>query len=322
MVLDPNYEALANVLFEYAGARATDLASKNLKLAHYTSSENALNIIIGETMWLRNAAVMNDHSEIEYGKGIIGAAINLPSVGGQLSQVLNRAHAGLADRIISHLHNQKKQVRDRIFMASLCETEENDRLGRLSMWRAYGGNTSGAAIVFNGEVFDGAQNHLMAFASPVLYGDIEDFMPLLEAVITSLRTNPHLLGAVSADVAFGAVSSVLNFATLSIKHPGFEEEREWRIIHQPFEYSSAHVVEKVKSVTGTPQLIYEMPLVNRPGLNMPDLTLDRLLHRVIIGPSLYPETTWRAIVEALRSKGVRSPETRVVVSDIPLRQTG
>lgn len=72
-MLDPNYMALADVLFGYALSRTTELGTKNLKLAHYTSAENALNIINGETMWLRNAGVMNDHSEIEHGRGILHA---------------------------------------------------------------------------------------------------------------------------------------------------------------------------------------------------------------------------------------------------------
>ena len=190
------------------------------------------------------------------------------------------------------------------------------------MWRAYGGKTSGAALVFNSEVFDDAQIQLNAFASPVLYGDYKEFAPQLTAIIDRLEKEPQLLATVAADLAFNAVGSALDFAGLSIKHMGFKEEREWRVIYRPFEYSSAHIVEKLTSISGTPQLIYQLPLVNGPGMNMPGLTLDRLLHRVIVGPSLHPETTWRALVEALRRTGVRTPEPRVVMSDIPLRQTG
>jgi hypothetical protein len=103
MMLDPNYMALANVLFGYALSRTTELGTKNLKLAHYTSAENALNIINGQTMWLRNAGVMNDHSEIEHGRGILHAALELPTLGGRLYPILDRAHAGLAERIAGHV---------------------------------------------------------------------------------------------------------------------------------------------------------------------------------------------------------------------------
>lgn len=321
MVPDAAYEELSNILFGYARSRTEEVDRKGLKLAHYTSAENALDIISGGTIWLRNADVMNDHSEIEHGRTILAAALDMPHLGGRLARALDHAHAGLAGRISEHVKKHGPRTRERVYMVSLCEAEADDRLGRLSMWRAYGGRISGAALVFNGDVFDDAQSKLMSFASPVLYGGFDEFRPQLETVVDRLESAPHLLRGVSADIAFAAVGSVLDFARLSIKHVGFEEEREWRVIHRPFDYASAHVVQKVTSIGGTPQLIYQLPLVDRLGMGTPSLTLDRLVHRVIVGPSLHPDTTWRALVEALRARGVRNPETRVVVSDIPLRQT-
>lgn len=322
MTNDSNYIALANVMFGYARRRADSLVQSDKKLAHYTSSENALNIINKQTMWLRSAAVMNDHSEIEHGRGILEAAMGPQLIDERFSHVLDHAHSGLAARVKERALKHPGQARHRIFMASLSETETTERLGRLSMWRAYGGKTSGTALIFNRDVFEGALQPFAAVACPVLYGGVDQFKPELEAVIEKLELNPDLLSNVSAEIALNTVSWALDFAILSIKHLGFEEEREWRVIHRPFEYSSAHVLEKVTSVTGTPQLVYQMPLVNEPGLNMPELSLDRLLHRVVIGPSLYPETTWRALVEALRNNEVQEPERRVVLSDIPFRQTG
>ncbi|MDJ0278670.1 hypothetical protein QLH51_17900 [Sphingomonas sp. 2R-10] len=43
------------------------MKAEGLKFAHYTTAENALNIMAVKSVWLRNAAVMNDHSEIEPG---------------------------------------------------------------------------------------------------------------------------------------------------------------------------------------------------------------------------------------------------------------
>ena len=321
-MLDVAYMALANVLFGYSLRRSAEVAASGLKFAHYTTAENALNIIGNQTVWLRNAAVMNDHSEIEHGRAVLNACLALPTLGDRMARALDRGYSGLSQRIVDHVAQQQRQARERIFMTSLSEHEADDRLGRLSMWRAYGGTNAGAALVFNPEVFDNAQMTLMSFASPVLYGGFEEFSPQLEAVIAKLEQNPGLLRGVSEDVAFGAISSALDFAILSTKHLGFGEEREWRVIHQPFAYPSAHVEQRIVAITGTPQLVYQLPLVGKPGMNLPDLTLDRLLHRVIIGPSLHPETTWRAIVEALRAQGIKTPEPRVVLSDIPLRQLG
>jgi hypothetical protein len=321
MQIDPNYMALSDALFGYALARTAEVGSPRKKLAHYTSAENALNILTGKKIWLRSAAVMNDHSEIEHGRAILAACLDT-DLGQRFWTVLDQGHAGLAKRVRDRVAASRQRPRDRIFMVSLSEHDETDRLGRLSMWRAYGGPTAGAAIIFNTEIFDDAQINLMSFASPVLYGGAQVFAPQFEAVIAKLEAGPHLLNGVSADVAFNAVASALDFAILSTKHIGFGEEREWRVIHLPFDYASASVTERLVTIRGTPQLIYELPLVNQPGMNMPKLTLDRLIHTIIIGPALHAETCRRALVEALRMNGVQQPENRVVVSDIPLRQWG
>lgn len=119
---------------------------------------------------------------------------------------------------------------------------------------------------------------------PRRYGDINEFAPKLETIIDRLEAAPALLRDVTADIAFNAVSSVLAFAILSVKHMNFEEdEREWRVTHRLFDYASAYIVEKVASTGGAPQLIYQKPLVNQAGVNMPHLTLNQLLHRVIVG---------------------------------------
>lgn len=309
MNTDANYDALAQALFSYAVSRSARLVRDNVKLAHYTTAENALNIVTGETIGLRNAAIMSDHSEIQHGRSLLDAASAASALGRRLFGVLHGAHPGLAERIMEHMREQRTQARERVFMVSLSETDADDRLGRLSMWRAYGGCTSGAALVFNPQIFNDAQPQLQAFASPVLYGGYGEFAPRLEAIIHTLECEPHLLSNVSPDTAFKVVSSAFDYAILSIKHIGFQEEREWRVIHRPYDHTSTHIVKAVTSIAGTPQLVYQMPLVNRPGLNVRGLTLDRLLHRVLVGPSLHPETTWRALVEALRVKGVRAPES-------------
>ena len=49
-----------------------------LRLVHYTSVENAYRIITGRQVWLRNASMMNDFSEIEHGISCLNAAWGSP----------------------------------------------------------------------------------------------------------------------------------------------------------------------------------------------------------------------------------------------------
>jgi hypothetical protein len=43
--------------------------------------------------------------------------------------------------------------------------------------------------------------------------------------------------------------------SVSLKHPGFYEEREWRIIYFPEMERSSVIEEAVASVRGVPQII-------------------------------------------------------------------
>ena len=107
-------------------------------------------------------------------------------------------------------------------------------------------------------------------------------------------------------------------AALCLKHEGFQEEREWRIIHSPNRHPSPLVRASIEVIAGVPQTVYKIPLGGPP----PDLAnndIPHLLDRVIIGPSQYPLALHEAFVSALRGAGVQNPEQRVVMSGIPIR---
>lgn len=109
---------------------------------------------------------------------------------------------------------------------------DEDRYGRLSMWRAYGGATN-IAFVFNSAPFLRPSNALNAFTSPVLYKDIEGFKLDFLELVESLETAEDLLAALPPGELHGRVAEAFHNAVLSTKHPGFKEEREWRVIHSP-----------------------------------------------------------------------------------------
>lgn len=46
----------------------------------------------------------------------------------------------------------------------------------------------------------------------------------------------------------------------SLKHEGFSEEAEWRVIYSPNRQSSALIKPTIEVVGGIPQLVYSLPL--------------------------------------------------------------
>jgi len=312
--------AFSELAFPYETRRFQEVADQGLKMAHYTTAENAALILKGQTLWLRNAQLMNDFSEVAYGTSCLQLALQ-GGQGARLQAALDAAHPGLWMAVAEFLNSMDTQTRTHTYLTSLSAHHPDDLLGRLSLWRAYGGPTSGVAIIFNTEVFGHDSLKLGAYSSPVAYGDQFKMAEHLAEVVDGLAANTDLIKQVPFENAKAIMSNALQFATLSFKHPAFAEEQEWRVIHRPLTDASAFIPTSVETVRGIPQMVCKIPLRNQPGLEMPWLDMDRLLDRIIIGSCVYPQQVAWAFSEILRGLGV-DPAGKISIAAIPLRQQG
>lgn len=105
-------------------------------------------------------------------------------------------------------------------------------------------------------------------------------------------------------------------AGVSLKHQGFQEEREWRGIYIPQVHQSKLIVWSIEIIEGVSQIIHKIPLQDSPDDGVIGVAVPTLLDRVIIGPSQYPVTMGHAFSVA----GVANPASRIVTSGIPIRQ--
>jgi hypothetical protein len=323
--LDPTTQMLLDLMFGYADSRTKELEKHKRQLAHYTTADTAMKIIKGRSIWLRNAAVMNDHSEIEHGRATMEPILKYQH-GDRLRAILDAASPGAATKVMERHEGDKQTARETVFMTSLSEHPAGDVLGKLSMWRAYGGPVAGVALLFNRAIATIETSvDLELIASPVFYGGINEFEDEFRDLVDRLDAHPDILRSVNPEILVSAASTALQFAMLSIKHRGFAEEEEWRLIHRPYEYSSAHVQATTVTIGGIPQTIYGIPFhAPHKGhlFNIPDLQLGSILEGVIIGPCLHPETVRRAFIDEMIAIGIENAKDRVFVSDIPLRQWG
>ena len=313
-------EAFSALAFPSETRRFQEVFDKGLKMAHYTTAENAALILKNQTLWLRNAQLMNDFSEVTYGTACLQASLQSGN-GAQMEAALDAAHPGLWAAIAEFINRMEVQTRTQTYLTSLSAHDPEYFLGRLSMWRAYGGPTSGVAIIFNTEVFGQDSLKLGAFSSPVSYGDQVTMGTHLREMIQGIASNTELLRRVPFDNAKAIISNALQFNTLSHKHPAFAEEQEWRVIHRPLTDATAFITTSVETIRGIPQMVCKIPLRDQAGLNMPWLNLSQLLDRIIIGPCVYPQQVAWAFSEILRGIGV-DPTGKIVVAAIPLRQQG
>jgi hypothetical protein len=209
---------------------------------------------------------------------------------------------------------------DRYIMCVSEHTSREDAHGRLSMCRAYGGR-AGVALVLYGAVMFSGTDALGAYASPVLYVDPYGFAAELMRVAKGMAGETEYISQLGRDCVRSIVFNMFRFAVLCTKHPGFHEEREWRVVASPTMHPSKLLTQGVEVVRGTPQTILNITLRNEPQQGLIGLAVPDLLDRIIIGPCELPTVIFRAMHELLTSAGVADAANKIVVSDIPLRNT-
>lgn len=325
---DPNIQkTLREVFYPYATKKIDSMRRNSTRFVHYTSAENALNIIDGNQVWLRNTNLMNDFREVQHGQRCVLDAWNDDKVGGKLQKALNSLSAGLSERFIQRFVGYERTRSHETYMIAVSEhgNEQNreDLYGRLSMWRAYGGSTN-VAFVFKNDPFLSESDALNAYTSPVLYADSEGFKPHFLEVAKNFEDHTDMLRLAGEDLTSYLLLSAFHFAVLSTKHPGFAEEREWRVIYTPNFYLTASRASRLESkivcLGGIPQRIYSLKLENVPEHGFLGATLPELLVEVIIGPTQFPWPIYDALVEKLMNANVEDADKKVKVSNIPLRR--
>lgn len=185
------------------------------------------------------------------------------------------------------------------------------------MWRAYG-QRSGIAIVLKPPQIYSA-TPLNVFLSSVAYFSDKHLLRELDGVVYRMGRHHEFLKTLPRDLLIFVAYRMLAMAAVSLKHPAFKEEREWRLVHFPLEQPSSHVKHTTEVMSGVSQLVYQVPLKNNPSADINGISVPDLLDRVIIGPTQYPGPIYASLVEELTKAGVTDAANKVCVSWIPLR---
>lgn len=274
-----------------------------------------MNIINGRTLWLRNAKLMNDFSEIDYGRWCVAGALG--RIENEWQAALDNINPSLFDQVSERFVSLENHRLTHTYILSLSEhLSDEDDLGRLSMWRAYGGLAGGVALVFSLAAFAQEPDGLEIYSSAVQYTDQDGYLAFLKNVIGKLNANAAMLRAIPAPELVDHISGFLHFAVLSTKHPAFAEERELRLITGVNQSSIADIAVEV--VNGAPQVVWKLPLENRPAVNYTG-DLKSVLRRVIVGPVVQPPIVNEALRIALAGQGITNAEEIVHTSWVPLR---
>jgi len=330
MFTDEQVDRIKRIFLPHLIGPQDRLRRREINLVHYTSAETGQKILKEKAFWMRKANYMPDYSEILTGTIKVKEFFEPTGPNKEIWEALDNIHSGLKDKIIQLYDQWLPEVQTNTYLTCVSEhlAREND-FGRLSMWRGYGGDC-GVALVLNETPFLAQTNVLGAYSYPVIYQNPEQYF---QKILPGITENTEFLESLGADNLMGIFFGMLQSFAFCLKHQGFEEEREWRVVFLPKLAAQIRLNSDLKDiplpiepaieiVNGTPQKVHKIPLKEIPG-NKPEETLNleirNLINRIIIGPCKFPEAIREAFIESLGESGVENAAERVHISNIPLR---
>ena len=288
------------------------------KLAHYTSIENIENILRTDETWFSNPLDMNDHEELRY----------------VVLEANNKFYASDSLRALAQFENLKKHFeyffgefsyKHSLDLYAFCFSEysESDSDGLLSMWRGYGGNGKGAAIVLDTEKLEPKEGSPFIVAKVTYLSKdkrlkwIDDVLIKAAEIITTnnLSSDEDLYNA-----AYQLFERIKLFA-LFTKHSGFTEEKEWRVVFLK-ERNTDPELDKMlgyaKTIRGLePKLKFKFK--GRESISSGEFSISSLTCKIILGPSFSSPMAVSTFVRMLDLVGKPELKEKVSVSDIPFR---
>jgi hypothetical protein len=293
------------------------------KFVHYTTAEAALGIITSKRLWLRNATCMTDYREVQHGFAMLNKFFADEAKRTTFAAALDACHPGAAMEAITLFNRWWGDLQAQTFIASISVHDDTteDRHGRLSMWRAFGGANPRVALVFRVPWYTGTARALNVIFSPVAYFRDDEVEAEIHAVIRNINNHADFVRSTDRVQVISTVFSMLVAGVVCLKHEGFREEREWRVIYGPKRNPSPLMEAEFETriIGAVPQLIYKMPLDASVAPEVAGLDVARIFDRLIIGPSQYSLAMHQAYTAALTKAGVADAGARVVFSGIPIR---
>jgi hypothetical protein len=280
-------------------------------------------IVKNEEVWFSNPLFMNDLDEMRFGL-VQGQSQFL-----QLRVIDEAAGSPIRAQSLREAFQQfySQFENDHAFdtyVFCLTEHPPEDTDGLLSMWRGYGGQGKGVALIFDSAATSRVDDSPL-LSVKVSYASTAERIQMIDHLLNAWAT--ILASANLPDdqlyVAAYAAFEVIKLFALSTKHNGFREEQEWRVLY----LSDRDNRGLLKSWLGysigprgvEPKLKFKLQPI--PDLSAPDLSLEKLLVKILLGPNASSLLTKKSVERMLDKAGRPNLASRVQSSTIPLRPT-
>lgn len=293
-----------------------NLVLSDLRLVHYTATETVLKIAENREVWLRNVRCMNDFSEVQWGARLVERFFDSQEAEA-FWNALEQASPGIRERTAKLYRGWAQDLVKNTYVFCVSEHDpQKHPVGRLSMWRAYA-QSNGCALVLKKTPFYQVSDALGSYTFPVCYKSEEAAAEMFRSIVDNVASNVDLLKTYQS--LDGLVYQMLEYHATCMKHPAFEEEHEWRVIHRPLQNPNTRMKAEVTSVRGVVQKVFKLPMVNCPEENLTGVEPTEIVDQLLIGPSLDSTIVRDAAVEKLRELGFENADRMVTETHIPLR---
>jgi len=269
-------------------------------LAHYTAIGTLERIAQTGEIWFSNPLYMNDVDELRYGMNLGLHAV--------------RSHAGLRGACPPAAYNALLDAYDGLFTAFdndgafdvyVFSCSEHDGHigddGLLSMWRGYGGDGNGVAIVFDFDTLAAlprsplriGQVHYLSYEQSEAW--MAHKLDQFTAILRRHRPDPGRM-ALAARTLFERIKIFALFT----KHRGFHEEREWRLVYLREQDTGGLLTQQLHYAIGDRGIEPRLRFCT-DALGGPDAppSLERMVQRIILGPVLATPLALRSVVRML-----------------------
>lgn len=293
-------------------------------LAHYTSIATLERIMANDEIWFSNPLYMNDMEELRFGI-LEGAQAFRQHEAIRLACNDQKRYDLLLNEFEHQLNRFSNEHAFDTYVFCMSEHDsEKDTDGLLSMWRGYGSNGNGAAIIFDTAQL-GRVDGSPLIISKVSYASQNDRRQWIDVKLTEFA-NLLSKNNVPDDKLFlpaYALFERLKMFSIFTKHRGFSEEREWRVVYLRDRDVDHKMDGMLHYSIGRNGIEPKFKLKIQPikGVTSDDLSLDKIVSQIILGPSISNPLAVNSVRRMFETVGKHELANKLIASTTPFRSS-
>lgn len=295
--------------------------TKRPLLAHYTSIAALESMMEKNEIWFSNPLYMNDLEELRF---VIHEGANAFRQHEQIRSACGEPekYAALCSAFEHYFNRFSNEHAFDTYVFCLAEHDPANTDGLLSMWRGYGGNGSGAALVFDTTQL----GHIVGsplIISNVTYASEQERLNWIGAKLTEFAVilANYAIPKDRLHIPAYLLFERFKMFALFTKHCGFSEEREWRAIylrerdvHQKLDGMLHYAVGR-RGIE--PKLKFKVQPID--GLTSQHLSLEKIVAQIILGPTVSSPLAISSVGRMLEKVGKSEMAKRLFASTTPFR---